>query len=52
MMLGSLFLRKSLNGIQDARENIARIKWELREWGIDIEDLPDDIYNYSIRSGS
>lgn len=31
------------NGIQDARDEIARIKRALREWGIELEDLENDI---------
>ena len=30
------------NGIEDARQNIRRIKETLRGWGIPVEDLPDD----------
>lgn len=30
------------NGIADARAAIARLKATLRDWGVEIEDLPDD----------
>lgn len=31
-----------INGIDDARENIARLKTILRQWGAPVEDLPND----------
>lgn len=30
------------NGIREARDEIARIKRTLRDWGVTVEDLPDD----------
>ncbi len=36
-----------LNGIQEARGNIARIKTVLRDWGVEVEDLPDDRESFS-----
>jgi hypothetical protein len=35
-------------GIHEARENIRRIKAVLRNWGIAVEDLPDDETDFAI----
>jgi hypothetical protein len=31
------------NGIQEARDNIARVKRNLRDWDVHVEDHPDDV---------
>jgi hypothetical protein len=36
------------NGVQEARDNITWIKGGLREWGIKVEDLPNDIEQVSL----
>jgi hypothetical protein len=42
-LISELFTPPAIaHGIEEARANITRVKNTLREWGVSIEDLPDD----------